>query len=103
MAKTRKSAAERTDELVEAAYKIAVKSGLQKVTRVAVAQATDTSVGLTNRYFADRNGLRNTVLEYAVTRKDAATLANAQLAGFELPSMPRTLTADVRRLVKAAE
>jgi AcrR family transcriptional regulator len=103
MALTRKTAEERTEELTVAAYAIAAAHGMKKVTRAAVARATDTSVGLTNRYFKDRDGLRDAALAYAVKQKDVATLSLAQVAGFELPSMTKVLAADVKRNVKAMQ
>lgn len=102
MAQTRKTAEDRTAELAAAAYSIAAADGIKKVTRAAVARATDTSVGLAARYFGGRDGLRMAALEYAAKLKDAHTLSTAQLAGFELPSMTKVLAADVKRLVKAA-
>lgn len=100
MALARKTAEERTKELTFAAYNIAKRDGIKKVTRAAVARATDTSVGLTNLYFNGRDGLRMAALELAAQAKDVTVLANAQVAGFELPSLTRILAAEVKRTVK---
>jgi AcrR family transcriptional regulator len=87
----------RAAQLTEAAYKIAKKSGIRKVTRAAVAREVQVSDGLLNRYFGSRDGLRFAVLEYAVMHKDAKTLAAAS-EHYELPNMPRSLAAEVKRL-----
>lgn len=97
MAKERMTADARTAQLTEAAYKIAKKDGIRKVTRAAVARATGVSVGLFNRYFGSREGLRGAVLEHAVAQKDAKTLAAAS-EHYELPSMPRVLAQEVKSI-----
>lgn len=97
MANERMTADERTAQLVRAGYKIAKTKGIRKVTRAAIARETGVSDGLINRYFGTREGLRAAVLELAVTEKDAKTLAAAS-EHYELPSMPRTLAAEVKKL-----
>jgi AcrR family transcriptional regulator len=97
MANERMSADERTAQLVKTGYTIARTKGIRKVTRAAIARETGVSDGLINRYFGDREGLRAAVLAHAVELKDAKTLAAAS-EHYELPSMPRTLAAEVKRL-----
>jgi AcrR family transcriptional regulator len=87
----------RKAQLLEAGYEIARKKGITKVTRAAIARACKVSDGLLNRYFEGREGLRLEVMEFAVSKKDAATLA-ACSTHYELPAMPR----DLDRAVKAA-
>jgi AcrR family transcriptional regulator len=97
MANERMTAAERTAQLVAVGYEIARDKGIRKVTRAEVARRTGVSDGLINRYMAGREGLRGAVLEHAVEQKDAKTLAAAG-EHYELPSMPRTLAVEVRKL-----
>lgn len=97
MANERMSADERTAQLTEVGYLIAKKHGIRKVTRAAVARDVQVSDGLLNRYFGGREGLRAAVLEMAVAKKDAATLA-AAWEHYEMPEMPRALAAEVRKL-----
>jgi AcrR family transcriptional regulator len=97
MANERMTADDRTAQLTQAGYHIAKTKGIKKVTRAAVARDTGVSTGLINRYFGDREGLRAAVLEKAVELKDAKTLAEASVL-YELPTMPRTLAAEVKRL-----
>lgn len=97
MANERMTAAERTEQLTKAGYKIARTKGIRKVTRAAIAREIGVSDGLINRYFGTREGLRAAVLDMAVTEKDAKTLAAAG-EHYELPAMPRTLAAEVKKL-----
>lgn len=99
MAQERMTAEARTAQLAEAGLKIARKLGIRKVTRAAVARETGVTDGLLNRYFGGREGLRGAVLELAVEQKDAKTLAAAS-EHYELPTMPRTLAAEVKRLTQ---
>lgn len=102
-AHVRRDPEERKAQLLAAAFTIAAEGGVKAVTRLAVAEATDTTDGLVNRYFAGRKGLREAVLEEAVRVKRADVLAYAQaVEGFDLPAnMPRQLQRDVK--AKAAE
>jgi AcrR family transcriptional regulator len=93
----RKDAGERKQQLLDAAYKIAQKQGIRKVTRAAVARECKVSDGLLNRYFDGREGLRWDVLQYAVEKKDAKTLHEAGQI-YELPNMPRDLFRQVKAL-----
>lgn len=97
MANERMTAAERTAQLVAVGYEIARTKGIRKVTRAEVARRTAVSDGLLNRYFGGREGLRGAVLEHAVERKDAKTLAAAG-EHYELPSMPHRLKQEVKAL-----
>lgn len=97
MANERMSAADRTAQLVAVGYEIARTKGIRKVTRAAVARKTSVSDGLLNRYFGGREGLRGAVLELAVAKKDAKTLA-AAWAHYEMPDMPQALAREVRKL-----
>ena len=97
MAQVRLTADERTAQLTEVGYNIARKQGIRKVTRAAVARDVGVSDALLNRYFGTRDGLRFAVLEHAVKVKDAKTLAAAG-EHYELPAMPRTLAAEVKKL-----
>lgn len=95
----RKTPTERRAELLAAAFTIAVDAGVKGVTRLNVAEATNTTDGLINRYFKGRKGLRAAVLEEAVRVKRVDVLAYAQsVEGFELPTdMPRQLARDVKK------
>ena len=99
MAQERMTAEARTAQLTEVGLLIARKYGIRKVTRAAVAKDVGVTDGLLNRYFGTRDGLRFAVLELAVAQKDAKTLAAAS-EHYELPSMPRALAAEVKRLTK---
>jgi TetR/AcrR family transcriptional regulator, transcriptional repressor of bet genes len=96
----RMTADERKAQLLEAAYKIAKKDGIRKVTCTAVAAACKVTYGLVSQYFGSREAMRAEVMGYAVGQKDAKTLAAAS-AHYELPDMPRSLSADVKRLSAA--
>lgn len=98
MKRERMEADARKTQLLDAAYKIAQKQGIRKVTRAAVARECKVSDGLLNRYFEGREGLRYDVMTHAVKQKDAKTLAAAS-EHYELPSMPR----DLARAVKALQ
>lgn len=100
MARQRLTADVRTAQLTEAAYNIARKKGILKVTRAAVAREVKVSDGLLNRYFGSREGLRWAVMQYAADQRDAKTLAEASYV-YELDglTMPRTLQAEIKRLV----
>lgn len=93
----RMAADARHTQLLNAGYEIARKHGIKAVTRASVAKACKVSDGLLNRYFDGREGLRGEVLEFAITMKDAKTLAAAG-EHYELPAMPKALAADVKRL-----
>lgn len=99
MATTKLTAEKRTEQLAKIGYEIARSKGFKKVTRAEVSRRSGVSVTLVNRYFGDREGLRAHVLDMAVTAKDAATLADAG-ATYELPAMPRTLAAEVKKLMQ---
>lgn len=98
MANERLTADDRTAQLAHVAYEIAKSNGIRKVTRAEVARRTEVSDGLINRYFDGREGLRLAALERAVELRDAKTLAAAAAEHYELPSMPRTLAAEVKRM-----
>lgn len=98
MKRERMEADARKTQLLDAAYKIAQKQGIRKVTRAAVARECKVSDGLLNRYFEGREGLRFDVMAHAVKQKDAKTLAEAG-AHYELPAMSRELTKQVKALV----
>lgn len=89
--------AERKAQLLAAAYKLAAANGIKQVTRIAIAQATDTTDGLVNRYFAGRSGLQSELLAEAVSRKDHEVLGFAIVEGFALPpNLPRQLERDAK-------
>jgi AcrR family transcriptional regulator len=104
MSRTRKDAASRKDELLNAGYEIARDSGIRKVTRAAVARQCNVSDGLLNRYFDGREGLRSEVMAHAVAQKDVATLVECadhyELTGF---GMPTRLASEVRAAQKMRE
>lgn len=97
MKRERMEADARKTQLLDAAYKIAVKHGIRKVTRAAVARECKVSDGLLNRYFDGREGLRLDVMTHAVSKKDAKTLAAAS-EHYELPAMSRALAKEVKSL-----
>lgn len=96
MTRVRMKPADRSAQLLNAAYELAKVGGVKAVTRIGVAEATDTTDGLINRYFTGRKGLRDAVIAEAIKRKDVAVLAWAEgQEGFALPDMPRQLRRDV--------
>jgi AcrR family transcriptional regulator len=58
---TRMDPDERKAQLLSAARLIAQTKGMKSVTRVNVAAATGTSVGLISRYFGSAKGLKDAV------------------------------------------
>lgn len=82
----------RQKELLEAGYKLASDAGLRAVTRVTVASVTHTTPGLVNRYFGSRNGLREAVYHMAISKKNAAIVAEAlEMDIFDDVHIPKTL------------
>lgn len=97
----------RSKQLLDAAYKIATKhkKGIRAVTRVAVAEATKTTDGLVNRYFAGRDGLREAVIRRAVDEKHVGLVAQAQdmdlLTWFGI-QVPKALMQQASKLNRSA-
>lgn len=85
----RMDAKERKQELSDAAYKIAQFDGLKAVKRVAVAAETGTTVGLINRYFGGRDGLRMDVMQRAIKDKNISLVADAIKLDLEIDIPPR--------------
>lgn len=100
----RMSPTERKAQLVAAAYSLAAANGIKQVTRIAIAHATDTTDGLVNRYFGNRDGLRKALLDEAVARKDKEVLGYALVEGLELPAgLPRQLERDAKAYARTYE
>lgn len=95
MPRIRMDADVRKRQLLEAAYDICKHSGIKAVTRPNVAKKCNVTDGLINRYFDGRDGLRQAVMEHAVTKSDAKTLAACAVV-YELPRMSRNLAAAVK-------
>lgn len=82
MAHVRKEPTEREKELFTAAYKIACKDGIKKVTKAAVAASVGVSAGLVGAYFGRREALREAIFKHAVAEKNAKLVRDGLDNGF---------------------
>jgi AcrR family transcriptional regulator len=69
MSVIRMEAEDRRAQLVETGLEIAQSVGWYKVTRRAVAEKTATAEALINRYFDNKDGFRDALMEEAVKRR----------------------------------
>lgn len=72
---------ERNRRVIEAACVIAVVGGLRNVTRKAVAEVAEVSLGSVNLAVGDVTGLHNAVVREAISRPLLSVLAEALVMG----------------------
>lgn len=79
MSTTRMEADDRRAQLIETGLRLAGEVGWYKVTRRAVAEETSTAEALINRYFENKDGFRDALMEEAVKRKLVPVVAEGLL------------------------
>lgn len=100
MPRNRMSNEQRREQFLSAAYKIAKRKGLCKITRKELASVTDTSIGLSVHYFHSMPDLYLAVRDRAIETKDVKVLADAVNMGYGIEHAPRALQREVKAAVK---
>lgn len=77
--RTRLAPEDRKRQIVAAACRIAAKQGFTHVTREAIADSANVSVGLVSHYCGGMDGLRKAVVDEAVRTKNVKLIAQALL------------------------
>lgn len=99
MTRIRLNPQDRKKQMVEAALVIVRGYGTRALTRVALAAETGTTDGLVNRYFGNRDKLREAIVIEGVERRDARITAWALKDGYQLEGAPRELLREANRLM----
>lgn len=97
--RTRLAPDDRKRQIVAAACRIAAKQGFNHVTREAIAESANVSVGLVSHYCGGMDGLRRAVVDEAVRTKNIRLLGQALLV--QDPAARRA-PADLRKAAIAA-
>lgn len=100
MVKTRMAPAERKEQLLCAAIKIAERVGYNKLNRLMIVKELDGEItdGLVNRYFGQRHSLRMAVLYAGIERGNLTILAQGLALG---DSYARKAPIALRKAAKA--
>lgn len=77
----RKGKAERREEILSAALKLARQGNYQSITRDAIADEAGVSFGLVTRYFGTMNNLRRDVMRAAIKLEKAEIVAQGLALG----------------------
>ena len=72
--RTRRLPADRREELLKAALKLAEKQGYRNVTRAEIAAACDVSPSLISHHFGTRTQFQRTLMRYAIAHESAAVV-----------------------------
>lgn len=100
MTRIRMNPDDRKRQMVEAGLVLVRTYGVKALTRVALAAETGTTDGLVNRYFGNRDNLREEIIIEGITRKDARVLAQAIKSGaYDFPDVPPKLMREAQALV----
>lgn len=83
MATKRMAPADRKEQLLQAAIKVAEQKGYSKINRLMIVEALNGEVtdGLVSRYFGQRSELRETVLKEGMARGNRTIIAQALALG----------------------
>lgn len=81
MTRIRLDPKDRKQQMLEAGLVLLRQYGVKALTRVAIANETGTTDGLVNRYFGNRDRMREEIIITGIRRNDATVLAQAIKSG----------------------
>lgn len=79
--RTRRLPADRREELLEAALKLAEKHGYRNVTRAEIAAACNVSPSLISHHFGTRTQFQRTLMRYAIKHESAPVVMQGLAEG----------------------
>ncbi len=89
MTQERKDPTARAEEIMRAAIKLALTTGVEKLTRRAVAKEVGVTDGLVSRYLGNCDAMRGRVLQQCAAQGRKTVVRNAVKAGAHMSLTPR--------------